>query len=431
MGTGAAGDDSRTRRGLAVRAALVYLVAGAAWILLSDLALYGLIDDRATVARLETTKGWVFTAISALAVYLISARLIAVLQRTGATMSAVVESIADGVMLVGNDKNIVDANPAALHMLRIDKKSLVGMTPEGFSRRFHATFPDGRVVPPEDFASQRTLRGEHVPPYKLILHPRPSDELVITSTTAPVRSPSRDGVDLVVSVMRDETEHEHLDRLRDEFFTAAAHSLNTPLAVMKGHAQLLSARASEPVDRNAAAAIDRQCDRSARLVQNLLVASRLRSNTLKLDCYAFPLLPLLTDIAEQMRHAAKDRQLVPELDQTGATIFGDPERVAQAVRNLVDDALQASPPGTAVTLSLATAAGVARVGVRSESAPGREEPPRAWAPPPGRRPLSGLDVGRRVAEELVQIQGGRTHREVSAGVTTTWVEFPSRAPESP
>jgi PAS domain S-box-containing protein len=422
-------DSRRTRRDLALRAAVVYLLAGTAWILVSDVVLYRLVHDRAIAARLETAKGWVFTAISALAVYIISARLIRVLQRTGATMRAVVDSIADGVMLVGGNKAIVDANPAALRILGIDKKSLVGMGPEEFGRRFHVMFPSGRVVPPQQFASQRTLRGEQVAPYKLVLRAQPDREVVITSTTAPVLSPSNDGVDLVVSVMRDETEHEHLERLREELFNAAAHSLNTPLAVMKGHAELLSSRAVEPIDRQAAAAIDRQCDRAARLVQNLLVASRLHSDTLRLDCRAFPLPPLLAHVSREMSHAAKDRELVLPRDQATATIFADPERVAQALKNFLEDALQGSPPGTAVTLWLSTLDDVARVGIRSASQAVPEEPPPSWSPRPRRR-LSGLDVGRRVAEELVEMQGGRTIHEVTPGGATTWVEFPRISPEA-
>jgi PAS domain-containing protein len=125
----------RERRSLATRATLVYVFAGAAWILLSDILLYRLVHDPLLIARLETAKGWTFVGLSALLVFVIVSRTVARLRRAEATMRAVVESIADGVLLVGPGKSVVDANPAAVRMLGVDKReALLGMGTEELSR---------------------------------------------------------------------------------------------------------------------------------------------------------------------------------------------------------------------------------------------------------------------------------------------------------
>jgi hypothetical protein len=66
-----------TERRVALIVVLVFVVAGSAWILLTDLLLYSVIQDRTVVARFETAKGWAFVAL---------------------TIGAVLESIGDGVL---------------------------------------------------------------------------------------------------------------------------------------------------------------------------------------------------------------------------------------------------------------------------------------------------------------------------------------------
>jgi hypothetical protein len=100
----------------------------------------------------------------------------------------------------------------------------------------------------------------------------------------------------VVSVMHDITDTEHLERLRDQFFAAAAHSLKTPVAVIKADAQLLLPLQA-PDCRPRTESIVRQCDRIDRLVQNLLVLSRARSRSLELYPSALELRPLIERIS--------------------------------------------------------------------------------------------------------------------------------------
>ena len=427
----AADPDRSDRHGLAIRAAFIYLLAGITWVLLSDLALYHLVKDPMLLGRLETAKGWMFVGGSALAVFLLTARAVARHQRTEATMNAVVESIADGVLLVGRDRTIVDANPAAVRMLGVkDRKELLGMGPEEFGRRFHLSYDDGRIVAADDFVSQRALRGESTAPYKAILYPSPERKLVVTSTAAPVRCDPDGGVDLVVSVMRDQTDLERLEQMRDEFFAAAAHSLKTPIAVIKGHAQLLLTRTDSEGEREAARAIDRQCDRLDRLVQNLLVVTRLRSGLLQFHPREVELEPIVTDVVQQMREATIHHAIVEERTERTSPVFLDGERFALALRNLVDLAFQHAPRGTAVTLLLGQRGDRARVGVRSQRLPGLAAAVPAMAFEGAVHSTdvdgyAGLRVGQQVSAELVKSQGGKLTYEVApAGASTTWMEFP-------
>jgi two-component system phosphate regulon sensor histidine kinase PhoR len=421
----------RDRRRLAIGAAATYLLAGAAWILLTDMALYTLVRDGSAISRLETAKGWAFAMVSALVVYTITSRMLGRLERSEATMRAVVDSIADGVILLGADGRIVDANPAAVRLLGVrDAQALEGLGPEEFSRRFRVSYIDGRLVQPERYASQRALRGETIPPYKAVLFPGGSQEVVITVTAAPIRRISDGTVELVVSVMRDETEIEHLERTRDELFASAAHSFKTPLAIIKGQAQLLTLHTHDDRGRAAVAAIDRQCDKVDRLIQNLLAAARLRSKTLRFYPRAVDLAPVVAKVGTQMRRATLSHEIVEQTEGPSPTVLLDPDRFAQALRNLLDLAFETSPPDATVSLMMNSTPELARVGVRAPLLPGAawDEPvdasAGAFSPPPSGL-HAGLRLERHVSEQLIELQGGHIRREeIPSRVGTMWIEVP-------
>ena len=66
-----------TLAGLAPRIALIYAIAGFAWILFSDMALAHFLSDRALIERMSMVKGWVFVSVTALLLYLLLRRSLA------------------------------------------------------------------------------------------------------------------------------------------------------------------------------------------------------------------------------------------------------------------------------------------------------------------------------------------------------------------
>jgi signal transduction histidine kinase len=134
-------------------------------------------------------------------------------------------------------------------------EDLRGMGAGEFSRRFRVSYLDGRLVPPDQFVSQRVFDEAGPIRYKAVLNPPGEREIIIACTAAGVRSEIGEPPALVVSVMHDITATHHLERLRDELFTAAAHALKTPVTVIKSASQVLSSGAitSAPRQRSSSA----------------------------------------------------------------------------------------------------------------------------------------------------------------------------------
>jgi signal transduction histidine kinase len=395
----------------------MFVAVGACWVLLTDAVLYWLGLNPVLVARIETAKGWTFVGLAGVLIYAVTLRWAFRLSRARAVISAVLDSIGDGLLLLGPDRTIVHANPAAARMLRAGRDELVGVGAVEFVRRFRVSYPDGSLVPPDRLISQRVFDEGGPLIYKAVLHRPGAPELVISATAAAVRDEVGEPAHLVVSVLHDITTSEHLDRIRDQFFAAAAHSLKTPVAVIKGNAQLLS-RSAAPGLLRSTAAIERQCGRIDRLVQNLLLLARHRSGTLRLHATELELAPLVEQVVHEMSAASAAHEVLARLGDS-PRIHADRDSLATALRNLIDEALRTSPSGSPVTVTLRSDASDAEVGVRHRLLPPEERIPEA------NPEYDELGVSRCVLQMIVQAHGGALREEPDGSETTAWVRLPA------
>ncbi|HET7866411.1 MAG TPA: ATP-binding protein [Burkholderiaceae bacterium] len=141
-------------------------------------------------------------------------------------------------------------------------------------------------------------------------------------------------------------------------FTAdAAHELRTPIAAIRAQAQAAMGEQDEPSRQHALRATLQGCDRASHLVAQLLTLSRLESDV-QPGWPPVELAPLVRHVAAELAAQSLARQQILELQADGpCRITGDATLLAVLVRNLVDNAIRYSPPGAAIRLALAGAAG--------------------------------------------------------------------------
>src|SRR5262245_45316172 len=96
-------------RRVALIVVIVFVVVGSAWILFTDLLLYSVVRDEVVIARFETAKGWAFVTLAALILYVVTLRSAGQLTKASRAISAILESIGDGVLLLGPDRTIAYA----------------------------------------------------------------------------------------------------------------------------------------------------------------------------------------------------------------------------------------------------------------------------------------------------------------------------------
>jgi PAS domain S-box-containing protein len=175
-----------------------------------------------------------------------------------------------------------------------------------------------------------------------------------------------------VVVISDITRQREVERLKDDFFSTVSHELRTPLTPIKGYASLLLRRGADiPEDRRKEAlqSIVERTDHMARLVEDLLLASRIASGSERRlpEVNRQPVdVPAVTEKAlRSFRLAHPTRDFAVETG-AGITALGDSIRVEQIVANLVSNAVKFSEEGAPVFISVAADETNAIVVVRDE-----------------------------------------------------------------
>ncbi|WP_328540444.1 sensor histidine kinase [Streptomyces sp. NBC_00344] len=144
------------------------------------------------------------------------------------------------------------------------------------------------------------------------------------------------------------------ERLR-HFAADASHELRTPVANIRGHAEL-ALRHHGPVPaevRHALERINGESQRMTRLVDDLLLLARLDAGR-PLEHEPVDLTLLILNAADDARAAGPGHHWLLDLPEEPVTVTGDAHRLQQAVGNLLANARTHTPPGTNVTVTLTT-----------------------------------------------------------------------------
>jgi two-component system, OmpR family, sensor kinase len=219
-----------------------------------------------------------------------------------------------------------------------------------------------------------------------------------------------------------------LEVARSRFIATASHELRTPLFSIGGFLELLD---DEDLDDDTRQMFIRQLreqvDRLGRLATDLLDLSRLEAGSVELR-------PERTDVAEVARGvaaefapalAAHDSRLELRLDEPGAEAVCDPERVAQIMRILIDNALSHTPEGTDVLVVADGQDGRVRLSV-TDSGTGISAAAmsRIFEPFFTSDDVQGSGLGLAIAHELAERMSGRLTAESRPGHTTFALELP-------
>jgi heavy metal sensor kinase len=247
------------------------------------------------------------------------------------------------------------------------------------------------------------------------------------SRRIPMHTGVRDDVaELVISVNQTLERLESLFTSQQRFLADVSHELRTPLTVIKGNVDLM--RKLKEADEDLLNSIDQEAGRLNRLVSGLLMLAQAESGKLPLNFSRVELDLLLTEVFTELRVLAgnKVRLHLNQIDE--AIVNGDRDRLKQVLLNLVANAIQYTPQGGEVFLSLARIGEQARIIVR-DTGPGipaedlpyiferfyRAEKSRT------RSKTSGFGLGLSITKWIVEQHGGQIKVESKEGEGTTFV----------
>ncbi|MBW8011963.1 MAG: HAMP domain-containing protein [Chloroflexi bacterium] len=219
---------------------------------------------------------------------------------------------------------------------------------------------------------------------------------------------------------------EDLFNSQRRFIADVGHELRTPLTVMKGNVDLL--RRISNRDDDSLKSIESEVDRLTRLVGDLLLLAYAESGKLPLDNSLIELDTLLLEVFQQARILAHEEMGVAINDIDQVLVCGDYDRLKQVLLNLVANAINYTPAGGKVEMSLRKSEKMAYLMV-TDNGPGissedlvhiferfyRGEKSRARSPDG-----KGFGLGLPIANWIVINHGGRIEVESVVGKGTTF-----------
>ena len=232
--------------------------------------------------------------------------------------------------------------------------------------------------------------------------------------------------DLVVSFNQTLERLESLFTSQQRFLADVSHELRTPLTVIKGNVDLM--RRMKQADEESLGSSDQEAGRLTRLVGGLLMLAQAESGKLTLNLKPVELDLLLTEVFTEMCVLAgsKVRVHLNEIDQV--MVNGDRDRLKQVFLNLISNAIQYTPQGGDVFLSMAKIGEQARIIIR-DTGPGipAEDLPHIFdrfyraEKSRTRSSTSGFGLGLSITQWIVEHHGGQIKVESKEGKGTTFV----------
>jgi two-component system phosphate regulon sensor histidine kinase PhoR len=270
-------------------------------------------------------------------------------------LTAVINSIAEGVVLCNHEGRLVLANQSAMELLSVERipaeQSLSEMSD------FYAIRDlEGETLPVERLPLARALSGEVFHEYRVLSRGASGLDTVLSFSGAPVYD-DENNVDGAVVIFRDVTTSQKLERAKDDFLAVAAHELRSPLAAVRGYTDLLVRREQRRSEEDSPelrglTILAQQVTHMLRMVDNILDVSRIDAGQVSLQLQRINLLALVEQVIEQQRPAAGDRLLVMESDEQELMVVCDSLRIRQVLTNLVSNAIRYSPAATRVCVGL-------------------------------------------------------------------------------
>jgi len=295
-----------------------------------------------------------------------NARLASLMAQEKQRLESILEGSAEGIMAVDSQRRITGFNSAMERLLGYPREDVLGKQ-------------CSRVLGFRDWRDN-DLCGERCPMRSVPARPRPVFQQQGRITTKDgqtvdvemvysiVRAPDGKPLNAVINV-RDITRLREVENLRSTFLSMLGHQLQTPISIMKGYTSTLArgdGKWDEAVMRQGLQVIEDEADRLSRIVNRLLLASRIESGTLTLRTEPVQLKSLVGKVVRRFEGLAPTHELVVETDKGLPPVQADADLMEEVLGNLIDNAIKYSPDGGEITISAEMGEGEVAITVADE-----------------------------------------------------------------
>jgi len=283
-----------------------------------------------------------FADQAAIAVY--NARLYGQISYEKQRLDALLDSAADGILILNADHTIERCNLSFEKMFGEPRQQIVG--------RHHSEIIHWEQNPQGKTLDEAEAGGWPLTPNATLYvegdleRPLPPS-LPVGVTYAPLLSNDGRLRNIIVAV-RDITHFRTADQIKSTFISIVSHELRTPVTLIKGYASTLrrdDAKWDKATISDSLAVIEEEADRLSKMIDDLLDASRLQAGGMNIN-KADVSLPILSKrVAERLAPQSSKHTIVTDFPEKFPVILADETRIEQVIVNLVSNALKYAPKG--------------------------------------------------------------------------------------
>jgi len=333
-----------------------------------------------------------------------------------------VEKISDGILVLDADSRIVDANPAALMILKSNKTHAIG-------KLFSDIWPDGKAPPITNRHSELKILERWL---DIDLTPildsagRETGCLIVLRDTTE-RNQIR--AELESLYARERSLRHDLEAeisKRTAYTRALIHELRTPLTAIIAAGELLEAEEKDPSLTTLAKTVSKSAASLNRRIGELVELARGETGMLKAHPEPADIAGLLAEIVIEMTPVAATKGLSLVLDSPTRLppVMVDEDRIRQIIANLLSNAFKYADHGEVVLRASRDGKGNVLVQVQDSGQGIDAEQVRHlfdpyWRKANEREGTNGMGIGLPLSKILVELQGGRIWAESVPGKGTT------------
>ena len=320
-------------------------------------------------------------------------------------MTAIVNSIAEGLILVNSDNRVLHINPAA--------ERLLGLSEDSIDKDITELIQNDELIQIEQTPSKNE-EANFVSEITLIHH---DEKLVLRTIASPFLDENGQTLGTVY-LFDDITREKEIDQMKSDFISLVSHELRTPLTSIIGFVSFIldgKAGAINDRQRNSLARVQRQSKRLAALINDLLDISRIESGRIQMEQESISLLEIVTQRIEEIRPQADEKSIRLDLTapESVPTIFGDEARMGQVFTNLIGNAIKFTPNNGEVSIRVRVDGSLLHVEV-IDTGPGipAEERQKVFdkfyqLSDISTRQQGGSGLGLSITKSIVEAHGGK------------------------
>ena len=274
--------------------------------------------------------------------------------RLRARIETIIQSMADGLVAVDADKNVLAFNRQAEHMTGASADDVLG---EAVEEVLRAKDSQGNPVHLSIFELEAgSMDG-------IFLENAQGKPIPVTMVSAPLTSEEGAAVGGVL-VIRDMSREREVERMKTEFLSNISHELRTPLTPIKGYAEILGRKdiPEHKVEKFVHGILE-STSRLERIVQLLVDFSAMEAGRLEPRSTTIDISTLVSDLAGEWSGRSERHVVVADVDREVPSVLGDERLLKRSLEEVLDNAVKFSPYGGTVRLEVRSTNGNGRGGV--------------------------------------------------------------------